>query len=74
MTTEQRINLKFLVWLGKTPSDTLGMLQEVYGDETMSHSHVFEWHKQFKEGRKDVGVECGTLGVEGLNEQYCGQC
>ena len=54
MTTEQRINLKFLVRLGKTPSDTLEMLQEVYGDETMSHSRVFEWHKRFKEGREDV--------------------
>ena len=54
MTTEQRINLKILVRLGKTPSDALGMLQEVYGDETMSCSHVFEWHKRFKEGLEDV--------------------
>ena len=54
MTTEQRINLKFLVRLGKTPSDALGMLQEVYGDGTMSRSRVFEWHKRFKEGREDV--------------------
>ena len=54
MTTEQCINLKFLVWLGKTPPDALRTLQEVYGDETMSRSHVFEWHKQFKEGHKDV--------------------
>ena len=30
------------------------MLQEVYGDETMSRSCVFEWHKRFKEGREDV--------------------
>ena len=54
MATEQRINLKFLVRLGKTPSDALGMLQEVYGDETMSRSRVFEWHKRFKEGHEDV--------------------
>ena len=54
MTTEQHINLKFLVQLGKTPSDALGMLHEVYGDETMSRSYVFEWHKWFKEGREDV--------------------
>ena len=63
MTTEQHINLKFLVRLGKTPLDALRMLQEVYGDEAMPRSHVFEWHKQFKEGRKDVKM---TLGVEGL--------
>ena len=30
------------------------MLQEVYGDETMSRSCVFEWHKWFKEGCEDV--------------------
>ena len=54
MTSEQRINLKFLVKLGKTPSESLGMLQEVYGDETMSRSRVFEWHKRFKDGREDV--------------------
>ena len=63
MTTKQRINLKFLVRLGKTPSDALGMLQEVYGDGTMSRSRVFEWHKRFKEGCEDVKT---TLGVEGL--------
>ena len=25
------------------------MLQQVYGDITMSHTFVFEWHKRFKE-------------------------
>lgn len=54
MSAEQRTNLKFLVQLGKTPSEALGMLQKVYGDETMSRSRVFEWCKRFKEGREDV--------------------
>ena len=40
------------------------MLQEVYGDETMSRSRVFKWHKRFKEGREDV--EDDSIGVEGL--------
>jgi len=53
-SAEQRTNLKFLVKLGKTPSEALELLQQVYGDETMSRSHVFEWHKRFKEGRQDV--------------------
>ena len=50
MTSEQRTNLKFLVRLGKTPSEALTMLHQVYGDETMSRSRVFEWHKKFREG------------------------
>ena len=54
MSTEQRTNLKFLVWLGKTLSEALGMLQQVYGDETMSWSRVCEWYKRFKEGREDI--------------------
>ncbi|XP_061553236.1 protein GVQW3-like [Phycodurus eques] len=54
VSTEQRTNLKFLVRLGKSPSEALGLLQQVYGDETMSRSRVFEWCKRFKEGREDV--------------------
>ena len=53
MTTEQRTNLKFLVQLGKKPTEALKLLQDVYGDDTMSRARVFEWHR-FKEGREDV--------------------
>ena len=27
--------------MGKTPTQTLGMFQQVYGDKTMPHTHVF---------------------------------
>lgn len=54
MNIEQRIALKFLVRLGKTPSQARKLLQQVYGDKTMSRTRVFEWHKRFKEGREDV--------------------
>lgn len=54
MNTKQRINLKFLVQLGKTPSQALEILQQVYGANTMSRTRVFEWHKRFKEGREEV--------------------
>ena len=30
------------------------MLQQVYGEETMSRTRAFEWHKRFKEGRNEV--------------------
>ena len=48
------MNLKFLVQLGKLPLEALRMLQEVYGQETISRSRVFEWHKRFKEGCEEV--------------------
>ena len=54
MSIEQRINLKFLVRLGKTPTETFNLLQEVYGDATMSRTRIFEWHKRFREGREDA--------------------
>lgn len=54
MNTEQRTNLKFLVRLGKTPSQALEMLKQVYGDNAMSRTRVFEWHKRFKEGHEEV--------------------
>ena len=51
---EQRTNSRFLVRLGKTPSEALQLWQKVYGDEAMSRLRVFEWCKRFKEGREDV--------------------
>ena len=54
MTIEQRINIKFCVKLGKTATETLKMLRDVYGYSSMSRTKVFEWHKRFEEGREDV--------------------
>ena len=54
MTIEQRINIKFCVKLGKTATETLKMWCDVYEDSSMSRTRVFEWHKGFVEGRKDV--------------------
>ena len=54
MTIELRINIKFCVKLEKTATETLKMLRDVYGDSFMSRTRVFEWHKQFVEGREDV--------------------
>ena len=54
MPTGQRTNLKFLVRLVKSPSETLCMLQQVYQEQTLSRSTVFFWHKRFKEGHEDV--------------------
>ena len=43
-----------MVRLNKTPSEALTLLQQVYGKVAMSHSCVFKWHKQFKEGCEDL--------------------
>ena len=51
---EQRINLKFLVKLRKSPTECFKLLTEVYGEDVMSRPRVFEWHKCFKSGREEV--------------------
>ena len=53
MITEQRINLKFLVRLEKSPSVAFCMLQYVYKEQTLPSSAIFLRHK-CKEGREDV--------------------
>ena len=57
MSVELRINLKFLVCLGKTPTEAPKLLQEVHGDDTMSRTRLFEWHRRFKKGREVVENE-----------------
>ena len=54
MSVEQRINLKFLVRLGKTPTKALKLFQEIYGDYTMLKTRLFEWHRRFKKGREEL--------------------
>jgi hypothetical protein len=39
---QQRVNIKFCVILGKTPTETCEMLQTVYDNEELSRSSVFE--------------------------------
>jgi hypothetical protein len=51
---EQSINIKFCTQLGKRTSETLQMLTQAYGADTMKKSSYFEWHKRFEEGREDV--------------------
>jgi len=52
---EQRVNIKFLTKLGKSATETYNLLTEVYGDQCLSRTQVFEWFKKFKEGREYVG-------------------
>lgn len=51
---EQRINIKFLVKLGKTGLEIKNLLTQVYGDNTLSKSTIYKWVKRFSEGREDV--------------------
>ncbi|XP_025415359.1 protein GVQW3-like [Sipha flava] len=54
---EQRVNIKFLVKLKKTATESFRMLSEVYGEECLCRAHVFEWYKRFSSGREDVEAD-----------------
>ncbi|KAJ8942173.1 hypothetical protein NQ318_002846 [Aromia moschata] len=56
---EQWVNLKFLVKLGKTFTEAYAMLKEVYGNEYLSRTQVFELFKRFKEKRLWRPSMCG---------------
>ncbi|PSN51993.1 hypothetical protein C0J52_06134 [Blattella germanica] len=49
--------MKFCLKLGKTATDTHGMLVYVYGVETVSKKCVFEWFKHFRNGKEGVDDE-----------------
>jgi hypothetical protein len=45
---EQRINIKFCVWIGKSACETLALLTVAYGEHAMKKPRVFQWHRRFK--------------------------
>ena len=53
---DQRYAIKFCVALKKTGAETVAMLREAYGDNTMYQNMVYSWHKMFREGREDAEI------------------
>ena len=67
-TLEEWYPIKFCFKLGKSATETYGMLQTAFRplknwcfDSCMNRASVFEWHKRFKEGRESVrnDEKCG---------------
>ena len=51
---EQRSAIKFCLRNEISVAKTFRMLQKAFGDLTMSQKNVYEWYKDFKEGRERV--------------------
>jgi len=51
---EQRMNIKFLVKLGKSGNEIRERLVQVYRDNAMKKTAVYMWVKRFSEGRESV--------------------
>lgn len=56
-TAEQLRVIKFGAGLGKSGTMTLGMIRQVFKNESMSQTVVFKWHKFFIDGRESVEDE-----------------
>jgi transposase len=54
---EHRMNIKFVVKLGKSGNKIREMLVQVYGDNVMKKTAVYKWVKRFSEGRENVTDE-----------------
>ncbi|XP_052806600.1 protein GVQW3-like [Mya arenaria] len=58
---KQRVVIQFLQSLDVSPSKTLIQLKKSFGDQTLSRTAVFEWHRRFNEGRESTSDDerCG---------------
>ena len=50
----EQVNIKFLVKLKKSATETFQLLTEAYSEGCMSRARVSEWHKRFSEDRESV--------------------
>ena len=50
----QRCVIEFCVKLGKSGNETLEILRQAYGGETLSCAAVFQWWRHFKDGSTRV--------------------
>jgi len=42
---------KFCFKIGKPATETYQLLQQIFGENTMGHTQLFDWFRRFKEGR-----------------------
>ena len=54
LSMEQRLAIKFCFKAGKSVTETLQVVNAVYGDQALSRSNVFQWYGRFRDGREDV--------------------
>jgi hypothetical protein len=53
----QRNSITFCADLGKSMMETLAMIRQVFGEESMSHTLLFEWYCQTHRDKKKTRLE-----------------
>lgn len=52
--TKQGVNIKFLVKLKETATETFMLICEPYGEDVLSRACTCAWYKSFSEGTRDI--------------------
>jgi len=58
---EQRVCVKFCANLGKSATETLTMIQQAFGDQSLSRAQVFQWHA----GSRPVAYQLTMTNTQG---------
>jgi len=53
----QRFAIKFCFKPGLSATETLVVVQKVYGNEALNRSNVFRWYSRFRDGKEQVEDE-----------------
>jgi hypothetical protein len=55
---QQRYTIKFCVKLGEGAIGTYENIHEAFRNDSLLHNQVFQWHKDFVNGREMVKMNC----------------
>ena len=64
---EIRVIIKFNQYLGKTPTQTLKMIDQTKREQIVSRALAFKWHRRFADGQNSLEEQDGRAGKK---EQY----
>ena len=59
---EIRVIVKFCHDLGKTPTQTLKMIEQLKMEHLVSRALVFKWHRRFADGQDSLEEQEGRAG------------
>ena len=67
---EQQMCIRFCANLGKSAAKTLTMIQQAFGDQSLSCARVFQWHAHFKTRRTSVDDDKRTEETKKLHNYW----
>jgi hypothetical protein len=63
MAEQQSCAIEFCVWLEKSGSEILQLIQQMCGDDAMRRAAVFKWWKRFRDRGTNVKMNLVAAGL-----------